>query len=502
MRQLTQPEHLQNVAYTQVKQRYYASENKKQSKRRLPDASSSEFLRARNLEWDYQGLKLQEYDRNYGGYDGEGSYLARGASYVRTPTRSVSSMGPPRYDPRTTDRRKRKTSPSKLRQTKMEKENPQVMNKEFSPTPKKQTQEEDLVDRLRIFPQVENLTKWDINRKRAICVDCNKKHAGPVCPCNWCGWIHPGMPCPGRPYTPTLDVPKEEIREEESKKPVSCWHCGQDDHYAWTCGNKYQRQTQTQPNMETEGLPTIHVKKSPSFSMIDQLMTKARKVPTTTDKTKVVHGHLIRPSKPQTEIQKTHPTLSYILSKGPQVKPVEMYVPKGSSTSTLVIRGTGHGSSSGTGGQPPVERGTVPTEGTGTSGMGGAPGGQPPPPGPPGGGGGDDDGDDDDNGNESDDEDEDTEEVSDSSEDEEGAAPPDDGPGGGGGAPPPPPPGGGAAQGQSRGPRGHRGQRGHRGWTGPQGERGVKGERGYVGPKGDKGDKGDREGHQVQILSL
>ena len=259
-------------------------------------------------------------------------------------------MGPPRYDPRTTDRRKRKTSPSKLRQTRMEKENPQVMDKEFSPTPKKQTQENDLVDRLRIFPQVENLTKWDINRKRAICVDCNKKHAGPVCPCNWCGWVHPGMPCPGRPYTPTLNVPKEDIREEESKKPVSCWHCGQDDHYAWTCGDKYQRQTQTQPNMETEGLPTIHVKKSPSFSMIDQLMTKARKVPTTTDKTKVVHGHLIRPSKTQTEIQKTHPTLSYILSKRPQVKPVEMYVPKGSSTSTLVIRGTGHGSSSGTGG--------------------------------------------------------------------------------------------------------------------------------------------------------
>ena len=452
VRQLTQPEHLQNVAYTQVKQRYYASENKKQSKRRLPDASSSEFLRARNLEWDYQGLKLQEYDRSYGGYDGEGSYLARGASYVRTPTRSVSSMGPPRYDPRTTDRRKRKTSPSKLRQIKIEKENSQVMNKEFSPTPKKQTQEEDLVDRLRIFPQVENLTKWDINRKRAICVDCNKKHAGPVCPCNWCGWIHPGMPCPGRPYTPTLDVPKEEIREEESKKPFSCWHCGQDDHYAWTCGNKYQRQTQTQPNMETEGLPIIHVKKSPSFNMIDQLMTKERKVPTTTGKAKVVHGHLIRPSKPQTEIQKAHPTLSYILSKGPQVKPVEMYVPKGGSTSTLVIRGTGHGSSGGTEGQPPVERGTVPTEGTETSGMGGAPGGQPPPPGPPGGGGGDDDGDDDDNGNESDDEDEDTEEVSDSNEDEEGAAPPDNGPGGGGGASPPPPPGGGAAQGQSRGP--------------------------------------------------
>ena len=45
-------------------------------------------------------------------------------------------MGPPKYDPRTTDRRKRKTPPSKLRQTKMEKENPQVMNKEFSPTPK------------------------------------------------------------------------------------------------------------------------------------------------------------------------------------------------------------------------------------------------------------------------------------------------------------------------------------------------------------------------------
>ena len=245
---------------------------------------------------------------------------------------------------------------------------------------------------------------------------------------------------------------------------------------------------QTQPNMETEGLPTIHVKKSPSFSMIDQLMTKARKVPTTTDKAKVVHGHLIRPSKPQTEIQKTHPTLSYILSKGSQVKPVEMYVPKGSSTSTLVIRGTGHGSSSGTGGQPPVKKGTVPTEGTETSGMGGAPGGQPPPPGPPGGGGGDDDGDDDDNGNESDDEDEDTEEVSDSSEDEEGAAPPDNGPGGGGGAPPPPPPGGEVAQGQSRGLRGPRGQRGHRGWTGPQGKRGVKGERGYVGPKGDKGD--------------
>ena len=171
-----------------------------------------------------------------------------------------------------------------------------------------------------------------------------------MCPCNWCGWIHPGMPCPGRPYTPTLDVPKEEIREEESKKPVSCWHCGQDDHYAWTCGNKYQRQSQTPPNMETEGLPTIHVKKSPRFSMIDQLMAKARKVPTTTDKTQVVHGHLIRPSKPQTEIQKAHPTLSYILSKRPQVKPVEMYVPKGSSTSTLVIRGTGHGSSSSTGG--------------------------------------------------------------------------------------------------------------------------------------------------------
>ena len=143
--------------------------------------------------------------------------------------------------------------------------------------------------------------------------------------------------------------------------------------------------------METKGLPTIHVKKSPSFSMIDQLMTKTRKVPTTTDKTQIVHGYLIRPSKPQTEIQKTHPTLSYILSKGSQVKPAEMYVPKGSSTCTLVIRGTEHGSSSGTGGQPPVERGTVPTEGTGTSGMGGAHKGQPPPPGPPGGGGGDDD---------------------------------------------------------------------------------------------------------------
>ena len=103
--------------------------------------------------------------------------------------------------------------------------------------------------------------------------------------------------------------------------------------------------------METESLPTIHVKKSPSFSMIDQLLTKTRKVPTTTDKTQVVHGHLIRPSKTQTEIQKTHPTLSHILSKGLQVKPVEMYVPKGSSTSTLVIRGTRHGSSSGTGGQ-------------------------------------------------------------------------------------------------------------------------------------------------------
>ena len=126
---------------------------------------------------------------------------------------------------------------------------------------------------MRIFPQVENLTKWDINRKRAICVDCNKKYAGPVCPCNWCGWVHPGMPCLGRPYTPTLDVPKE-----ESKKPVPCWHCGQDDHYAWTCGNKYQRQSQTQPSMETEGLPTIHVKKSLSFSMIDQLMTKAREI--------------------------------------------------------------------------------------------------------------------------------------------------------------------------------------------------------------------------------
>ena len=71
VRQLTQPENLQNVAYKKVKQRYYASENKKQSKRRLPDASNSEFLRARNLEWDYQGLKLQEYDRNYGGYNEE-----------------------------------------------------------------------------------------------------------------------------------------------------------------------------------------------------------------------------------------------------------------------------------------------------------------------------------------------------------------------------------------------------------------------------------------------
>ena len=95
MRLLTQPEHQQHVAYTQVKQRYYASENKNKSKRTLSDASSSEFLRARNLEWDYQGLKLQEYDRSYGGYDGEGSYLAKGASYSRTPTRSVSSMGPP-----------------------------------------------------------------------------------------------------------------------------------------------------------------------------------------------------------------------------------------------------------------------------------------------------------------------------------------------------------------------------------------------------------------------
>ena len=35
VRQLTEPEHLQNVAYTQVKQRYYASENKNQSKKKI-----------------------------------------------------------------------------------------------------------------------------------------------------------------------------------------------------------------------------------------------------------------------------------------------------------------------------------------------------------------------------------------------------------------------------------------------------------------------------------
>ena len=307
------------------------------------------------------------------------------------------------------------------------------------------------------------------------------------------------MSCPERPYTPTLDVPKEEIREEESKKPVSCWYCGQDDHYAWTCGNKYQRQTQTQPNMETEGLPTIHVKKSPSFSMIDQLMTKARKVPTTTGKVKVVHGYLIRPSKPQTEIQKAHPTLSYILSKGPQIKAVEMYVPKGSSTSTLVIRGTGHGSSGGTGGgnlqlnevqclqkvqrlqawevllgDNPHPLGLLEEEvemmmvmmmimvmkvmmkmktqkrsqivvmmkkGLHPQMM--------------------------------------------VQVEEEGHYHPHH-----------------LVEEQLRVNPGPRGPRGHRGWTGPQGERGVKGERGYVGPKGDKGDKGDKGGHQVQILSL
>ena len=43
------------------------------------------------------------------------------------------------------------------------------MDKEFSPTPKKQTQEEDLVDRLRIFPQVENLPSGtSIEREQSV----------------------------------------------------------------------------------------------------------------------------------------------------------------------------------------------------------------------------------------------------------------------------------------------------------------------------------------------
>ena len=227
-----------------------------------------------------------------------------------------------------------------------------------------------------------------------------------------------------------------------------CWHCGKREHYALTCEEKFKTQSQPQPEFDTEGPLDLSasIKKSAKFSMKEQLIPNdpqghIEKVPISEGRVRLVDGHLIRPKEPQTEIQKTHPTLSLLLSKKVHVKPVEVYLPKGSSSSTRVVRGAEQGSSSGTGGQPPIERITVPTRDTSASGTGGAPGRQPPPHGPPGGGGGG-GGDDDGDGNESDDEDEDTEEVSGSSEFE------DPGAGGGGGAPPPPPPDGGAVQGQ------------------------------------------------------
>ena len=71
---------------------------------------------------------------------------------------------------------------------KIKRENVKEPDKTSSPTPKKSKQNEQLdklmVDRLRIYPQVENLTDKDIKRMRPVCPDCGKKHAGPVCPCN------------------------------------------------------------------------------------------------------------------------------------------------------------------------------------------------------------------------------------------------------------------------------------------------------------------------------
>ena len=239
---------------------------------------------------------------------------------------------------------------------------------------------------MRIYPHIENLTDKDIKRKRPVCPDCGKKHAGPVCPCNWCGWIHPGMSCPSRPYTPVPEFPEDEVYPtEEDTRGVLCWHCGKREHYALTCEGKLKAQSQPQPEFDTEGPLDLSasVKKSPKFSMKEQLIPKdpqghIEKVPISEGRARVVDGHLIRPKEPQTEIQKAHPTLSLLLSKKvPHVKPVEVYLPKGSSSSTRVVRGAEQGSSSGTGGQPPIERSTVPTRDTSASGTGGAPGDNP-----------------------------------------------------------------------------------------------------------------------------
>ena len=54
---------------------------------------------------------------------------------------------------------------------------------------------------------------------------------------------------------------RKKLERKKLRNQSPCWHCGQDGHYAWTCGDKYKRQSQTQPSMETEGLPAIHAKK-------------------------------------------------------------------------------------------------------------------------------------------------------------------------------------------------------------------------------------------------
>ena len=66
-------------------------------------------------------------------------------------------------------------------------------------------------------------------------------------------------------------------------KPASCWYCGKMGHYALTCGERLREQSQAQTNIQAESLP---VKKSPKFSMIDQLISKGiqgniKKVPST-----------------------------------------------------------------------------------------------------------------------------------------------------------------------------------------------------------------------------
>ena len=79
---VTHPNSLQGLAYSQIKHIQYSIGDKIKHKRKMTDASSSRFLRRRNLEWDYQGLRLQEY-----GKQGDGSYIA-GWNYPQpeTPT--------------------------------------------------------------------------------------------------------------------------------------------------------------------------------------------------------------------------------------------------------------------------------------------------------------------------------------------------------------------------------------------------------------------------------